>query len=102
MVPFTLARAFLSVVVTFSPGLAVPEASTTSLVLPPDGGLKGAGPDAPSPSERSHGFGGEPAKPIYMLAILQFIPVIMENHMLHQPEIKYVITRVHRVSNPAD
>jgi hypothetical protein len=59
---FTLAETFLSVAVTFSPGLAVPEASTTSLVLPPDGGLKGAGPDVPSAPERSQGFGGEPAK----------------------------------------
>lgn len=41
---------------TISPGLAVPEASTTSLVLPADGGLKGAGPEeAPL---LSHGFGG--------------------------------------------
>jgi len=57
-----LAETFLSVAVTFSPGLAVPEASTTSLVLPPDGGLKGVGPDVPSPPERSHGFGGEPVE----------------------------------------
>lgn len=64
---FTLEDTFLSVAVTFSPGLAVPEASTTSLVLPPDGGLKGAGPDVPSAPERSQGFGGEPAKCNYML-----------------------------------
>jgi len=64
---FTLEETFLSVAVTFSPGLAVPEASTTSLVLPPDGGLKGAGPDVPSAPERSQGFGGEPEKCIYKL-----------------------------------
>lgn len=41
---------------TISPGFAVPEASTTSLVLPGYEGLKGAGPDDdPTPS---HGFGG--------------------------------------------
>lgn len=43
---------------TTSPGLAVPEASTTSLVLPLEGGLNGAGPDA-DPA-RSHGFDGGP------------------------------------------
>lgn len=48
----------LSAVETISPGLAVPEASTTSLVLPADGGLKGAPPEAPP--ARSHGFGGGP------------------------------------------
>jgi hypothetical protein len=51
--------------VTFSSGLAVPEASTISPVLPPDGGLKGAGPYAPSAPERSQGFGGESANHIY-------------------------------------
>lgn len=56
-----MAERFLSVAVTVSPGLAVPEASTTSLVVPPDGGLKGAGPEVPSAPARSHGFGGEPA-----------------------------------------
>ena len=41
---------------TTSPGFAVPEASTTSLVLPEDGGLKGTGPD--DDPARSQGFGG--------------------------------------------
>jgi hypothetical protein len=59
---FTLGAAFPSITVTFSLGLAVPEASTTSLVLPPDGGLKGAGPEVPSVPDRSQGFGGGPAK----------------------------------------
>lgn len=53
---FLLTVAFLSEVVTISPGFAVPEASTTSLVLPPDGGLKGAGPDEEPAC--SQGFGG--------------------------------------------
>lgn len=48
--------AVLSELDTISPGFAVPEASTTSLVLPADGGLKGAGPD--DPPARSQGFGG--------------------------------------------
>nr|GMD14009.1 hypothetical protein Iba_chr07bCG2260 [Ipomoea batatas] len=49
---------FLSAAVTISPGLAVPDASTTSLVLPGEEGLKGAGPeDDPALSQ---GFGGEP------------------------------------------
>lgn len=48
--------AFLSEVETISPGFAVPEASTTSLVLPPDEGLNGAGLD--EPPARSQGFGG--------------------------------------------
>lgn len=53
---FLLTVAFLSELETISPGFAVPEASTTSLVLPDDGGLKGAGPgEEPA---RSHGFGG--------------------------------------------
>jgi hypothetical protein len=43
---------------TTSPGLAVPEDSTTSLVFPLEGGLNGAGPEA-DPA-RSHGFGGGP------------------------------------------
>ena len=47
----------LADVETISPGFAVPEASTTSLVLPADGGLKGAGPDDEAPA-RSQGFGG--------------------------------------------
>jgi hypothetical protein len=76
---FTLEDTFLSVAVTFSPGLAVPEASTTSLVLPPDGGLKGAGPDVPSAPERSQGFGGEPAKCNYML-ITSEINVYVKNN----------------------
>lgn len=59
---FTLADMFLSVAAMVSPGLAVPEASTTSLVLPPDGGLKGDGPDVPSAPARSHGFGGAPVE----------------------------------------
>lgn len=41
-----------------SPGLAVPEASTTSLVLPDDGGLKGVGPE--EVPARSQGFAGGP------------------------------------------
>lgn len=49
--------ALLADVETISPGFAVPEASTTSLVLPADGGLKGAGPDDEAPA-RSQGFGG--------------------------------------------
>lgn len=53
---FLLTAALLSAAVTISPGFAVPEASTTSLVLPPDGGLKGAGPD--EEPARSQGFGG--------------------------------------------
>jgi hypothetical protein len=53
---FRLIVALLLEVETISPGFAVPDASTTSLVLPGDGGLKGAGPDeAPA---RSQGFGG--------------------------------------------
>ena len=56
MLLFTLEAALFPVVETISPCFAVPEASTTSLVVPPEGGLKGAGPDeAPA---RSHGFGG--------------------------------------------
>lgn len=55
---FLLVVAFLSEVETISPGFAVPEASTTALVLPADGGLKGAGPD--EEPTRSHGFGGGP------------------------------------------
>lgn len=53
---FLFATVFASAVVTISPGLAVPEASTISLVLPEDGGLKGAGPD--EDPDRSQGFGG--------------------------------------------
>lgn len=41
---------------TISPGFAVPEDSTTSLVVPADGGLKGAGPD--EAATFSHGLGG--------------------------------------------
>lgn len=52
-----IVAAFLSEVETISPGFAVPEASTTSLVRPADGGLKGAGPDEEPPA-CSHGFGG--------------------------------------------
>jgi len=56
MLLFTLEAALFPVVETISPCFAVPEASTTSLVVPPEGGLKGAGLDeAPT---RSHGFGG--------------------------------------------
>jgi hypothetical protein len=51
----TLEVTLFPVVETTSPGLAIPEASTTSLVLPPDGGLKGAGPD--DVAALSHGFG---------------------------------------------
>lgn len=42
---------------TTSPGWAVPEASTTSLVFPADGGLNGAAPEEADPA-LSHGFGG--------------------------------------------
>lgn len=42
---------------TISPGLAVPDASTTSLVLPGAEGLKGEGPDELLPC--SHGLGGD-------------------------------------------
>jgi hypothetical protein len=56
MLLVTLEVTLFPVAETISPCFAVPEASTTSLVVPPDGGLKGAGPDeAPA---RSHGFGG--------------------------------------------
>nr|GMD28073.1 uncharacterized protein LOC109147742 [Ipomoea batatas] len=41
---------------TSSPGVDVPDASTTSLVLPTEGGLKGVGPD--EERARSQGFGG--------------------------------------------
>lgn len=54
---FLLTTVFLSEVETISPGFAVPEASTTSLVVPADGGLNGAGPDDVPPA-RSQGFGG--------------------------------------------
>ena len=53
---FLLTVAVLSEAGTISPGFAVPEASTTSLVLPADGGLKGAGPD--DDAAFSQGFGG--------------------------------------------
>lgn len=53
---FLLTVALLSELETISPGFAVPEDSTTSLVLPADGGLKGVGPEA-EPA-RSQGFGG--------------------------------------------
>lgn len=54
---FLLTAALLSALETISPGLAVPEASTTSLVLPAEGGLKGAvGPDDEPPC--CQGFGG--------------------------------------------
>jgi len=46
-IEFALTGTVLSVVETISPGLAVPEASTISLVLPDDGGLNGAGLDEP-------------------------------------------------------
>ena len=55
---FLFAAAVLSAAETISPGLAVPEASTTSLVLPPDGGLKGVGPD--EVPVVSQGFRGGP------------------------------------------
>lgn len=57
-----LPRAFLLTVAelleaeTISPGFAVPEDSTTSLVLPVDGGLKGAVPD--EDATFSHGLSG--------------------------------------------
>lgn len=57
-IEFALTGTVLSVVETISPGLAVPEASTISLVLPDDGGLNGAGPD--EPPALSHGLGGGP------------------------------------------
>lgn len=47
---------FRLAVVTISPGLAVPDASTTSLVLPAEGGLNGAGPE--EDPALSQGFGG--------------------------------------------
>lgn len=53
---FLLTVVFLSAAETTSPGLAVPDASTTSLVLPADGALKGAGPE--EDPALSHGFGG--------------------------------------------
>lgn len=53
---FLLTVAVLSEAGTISPGFAVPEASTTSLVLPADGGLKGAGPEEEPAC--SQGFGG--------------------------------------------
>jgi len=56
---FVFTVAFLGEVVTISPGFAVPEASTMSLVLPLDGGLNGAGPDDDEPA-LSQGFGGGP------------------------------------------
>jgi len=61
-----LPRAFLLTVAvlleaeTISPGFAVPEDSTTSLVAPADGGLKGAGPD--EDAAFSHGLGGAATK----------------------------------------
>lgn len=42
---------------TISPGFAVPDASTTSLVPPTDDGLKGVGPEVED-GARSQGFGG--------------------------------------------
>lgn len=51
-----LTAVFLLAVETISPGLAVPDASTTSLVLPADGGLNGTGPE--EDPARSQGFGG--------------------------------------------
>jgi len=51
-----LTAVFLLAVETISPGLAVPDASTTSLVLPAEGGLKGAGPEEEPAC--SQGFGG--------------------------------------------
>lgn len=53
---FLLIAVVASLVETISPGLAVPEASTTSLVLPGEGGLNGAPPD--EDPARSQGFGG--------------------------------------------
>lgn len=55
-----LAVVLLLEVETISPGFAVPEASTTSLVGPADGGLNGVGPEAEL--SRSQGFGGLPAE----------------------------------------
>ena len=54
---FAVATVFPPVAGTISPGFVVPDASTTSLVLPGDGGLKGVGPDDDVPA-RSHGLGG--------------------------------------------
>lgn len=68
-IAFLLIVTLLSVVETISPGFAVPEASTTSLVLPFDEGIKGAA----APDEvavLSHGFGGGP------LAATQFYKII--------------------------
>lgn len=48
---------FLLTAGTISPGFAVPDASTTSLVLPGDEGLKGVGPEDEVPA-RSQGFAG--------------------------------------------
>lgn len=56
MLLFTLEATLFPAAETTSPCFAVPEASTTSLVLPPEGGLKGTGPD--EAAARSHGFGG--------------------------------------------
>lgn len=53
---FILVAVFLSAAGTSSPGVDVPDASTTSLVLPTEGGLKGVGPD--EEPARSQGFGG--------------------------------------------
>lgn len=53
---FVFGETFLSGFETISPGFAVPEALTTSLVLPDDGGLKGAGPE--EVPTRSQGFAG--------------------------------------------
>lgn len=55
---FAVATVFPPAAGTISPGLAVPDASTTSLVLPGDGGLKGVGPDDDGVPARSHGLGG--------------------------------------------
>uniref|UniRef100_A0A6N2MBR4 Uncharacterized protein n=1 Tax=Salix viminalis TaxID=40686 RepID=A0A6N2MBR4_SALVM len=51
---FAVATVFPPAAGTISPGLAVPDASTTSLVLPGDGGLKGVGPDDDGVPARSH------------------------------------------------
>lgn len=53
---FILVAVFLSAAGKISPGFDVPDASTTSLVLPAEGGLKGVGPD--EEPTRSQGFGG--------------------------------------------
>lgn len=75
-----LAVTFLSAAKTTSPGLAVPDASTTSLVLPEDGGLNGAGPD--ELPARSHGFGGEGPERYKPLAVEHVTHCVCGPHKL--------------------